>query len=202
MGSHTHGVPEHIVLPIAQKFGIDTFVETGTYYGASAMWASASFDSVYTIELFKDYHEAAKEKLSSRPNVTCLLGDSKDVLPHVLDLLNTAGKPAVFFLDAHWSFDLHYGRPQSECPIQTEIAVINSSPLNHVIIVDDARLFITPPPAPHRAEDWPKIDTLMSLLRSTNRRSVTIRDDVIVATPIRDTTGRERELIRGLGFDV
>ncbi|MEQ5872641.1 hypothetical protein J4E08_22535 [Sagittula sp. NFXS13] len=78
------------------------FVETGTLFGHTTLHASYWADRVITIELSQTLHAEAVKHLAHRPNVTCLQGNSADVLAEVVPDLDG---PSVFYLDAHWSGD-------------------------------------------------------------------------------------------------
>jgi len=64
-----------------------------------------------------------------------------------------------------------------------EIALINTAPRTHTLLVDDARLFCAPPPRPHRAEQWPDLVSTVSALSEGGRRHVVLFEDVLVAVP-------------------
>jgi FkbM family methyltransferase len=102
-----------------------------------------------------------------------VLGDSRDILPQ-LDL----SEPTVFWLDGHWSAGDTAGEGD-ECPLLDELATIGPQ---HAILIDDARLFIEPPPPPHDPEQWP---TLEQVIDALDDREVAIRDDVVIALPRR-----------------
>src|SRR5262245_37617037 len=119
---------------VGEQFGARTFVEGGTFAGATARWASAHFESVITIEGHQKLYESARKTPADRPNVTCLLGDTVGVLPGVLSRLNG---PSVFWLDSHWSGPGTYGEGR-ECPVLDEVRLISAAPGEHFVFVDDA----------------------------------------------------------------
>ncbi len=82
--------------------GIRHFVESGTLFGHTALYASYWVDQVITIELSRALHAEARDALAHRPNLRCLWGDSAQVLP---ELVGDLPGPTLFFLDAHWSGD-------------------------------------------------------------------------------------------------
>jgi hypothetical protein len=84
----------------------------------------------------------------------------------------------VFWLDGHWSAGDTAGEGD-ECPLLEELATIGPQ---HAILIDDARLFIEPPPPPHDPSQWPTLEQVMAALA---QREVTIREDVVVALPRR-----------------
>jgi hypothetical protein len=94
--------------------------------------------------------------------------------------------PAVFWLDAHWCGDESFGLT-AECPILEEIETINRhhrADADHVLLIDDARLFLRPPPPPHRPEDWPDVEAVVTALNNVpGGRYVFVYSDVIGAVP-------------------
>jgi protein-L-isoaspartate O-methyltransferase len=56
------GVPEREALYLKKIMGLDVFVETGTYYGYTALRMSKIFDKVYTIEKSEALFNKVKEK--------------------------------------------------------------------------------------------------------------------------------------------
>jgi hypothetical protein len=179
MGNTRMGPPDWLVLALRAQLGLREFVETGTFRGGTAAWAAGHFERVTTIELSPVYHAAAVVRFRAEPRIRALQGASPAVLrKHVPGL---AG-PALFWLDAHWS-GLDTAGMEAECPLLEEMAVINDSPLPHVILVDDARLFCAPPPRPHRAEHWPDLLTVVNRLANGGRRHVALFEDIVIAVP-------------------
>ena len=179
MGLYQMGPPAALVLALKQHLGLDDFVETGTYQGRTAAWAAGHFPRVTTIELSPAFHAAAVTRFQAQPQVRPLCGGSTAVLREVVPPLT---RPALFWLDAHWSGLDTAGR-EAECPVLEEIALLNASPLGHVILVDDARLFCAPPPRPHRAAHWPGLVAVAEALAAGGRRHVVLTQDVFVAAP-------------------
>ena len=181
MGSVSFGAPREIIEKLRATYGLTAFVETGTYMGGTAVWASERFERVFTIEGSPEFHRRAQEKYRSRTNIEFLLGDSRSMLQAALSRLG--GTPALFWLDAHWmpgSFgDAH------ECPVLQEIEAVQQSPAEHFILIDDARLFLAPPPLPHRARDWPDIATVLAALSPPHRppNYTVVLNDVIISVP-------------------
>ncbi len=182
MAQHRMGPPEALVLALQRQSGFDDFIETGTYRGDTAAWAAQHFARVTTIELGPVYHAAAKARFQAAPNVRLVAGESSAVLREIVPAL---AKPALFWLDAHWSGLDTAGR-EIECPMLAEVALINSAPRVHTVMVDDARLFCAPPPRPHRADLWPDLAATVAVLRADGRRYVVLSDDVFVAVPVAD----------------
>lgn len=180
MGAVRFSIPERVGIWARDAIGATTFIETGTNRAATALWAADHFSSVVTIEGQPELHAAAAAQ--GRRNMRFILGDSRTALAPVLS--DTTG-PAVLWLDAHWCGQQTYGT-SSECPVLAELDAVDRLQHEHIILIDDARLFTAPPPSPHRAEDWPGMVELAFALSPAHRpRYAAICDDVIVAVPQR-----------------
>ncbi|HEY1922696.1 MAG TPA: hypothetical protein VGG44_08005 [Tepidisphaeraceae bacterium] len=180
MGSVRMGVPTRLVLAIRQYFGANCFIETGTFQAATAAWAAGVFPAVVTIEASEQLHARAVANFGHLKNVRFLRGSSPAVLR---EITATLPQPAIFWLDAHWSGGATAGQ-EYECPALDEIRAINIRGENAFILIDDARLFMSPPPLPHKAEQWPDIATVLAALREKNpSRYIVISEDVIIAVP-------------------
>lgn len=173
------GPPEALILALQARMSLGVFVETGTFRGDTAAWAGGHFRRVVTIELSPDYHAAAVARFRGRDGIQALHGDSAT---RIREVVATLDGPALFWLDAHWSGLDTAGR-EAECPLLAEVAAINASPVGHVVMVDDARLFCAPPPRPHRAEQWPDLASTTTALTAGGRRHVVLVEDVFVAVP-------------------
>jgi hypothetical protein len=178
MGATRMGPPPDLIEALKKQFAPGVFIETGTYRGATARWASSHFQTVYTIEASREAYDSARGIHQTLANVTFLFGSSPEVLRQ---LLPTIHAPALFWLDAHWMGSESFGETK-ECPLLDELKEINRSPNAHFILVDDARLFLAPPPLPHKAEQWPDIRAVLDEL-SQKPRYTTVFEDVIVSVP-------------------
>jgi len=177
MGLIYSGIPIPLVTRIIGAFQVKYFVETGTYFADTAYWASSRFERVFTIEASQILWQQAVDKYGRVNNIEFLKGDSRDKLRDILDRIHS---PAIFWLDAHWSGGITYGEG-NECPLIDELQIINSCRVNHFILIDDARCFLSPPPLPHSADRWPDIAAVISALTSEKRnRFVVVIEDVVV----------------------
>lgn len=174
------GPPIELICNLRDIFCISTFVETGTYKGNTAYWASRNFNHVITIEASECLYKEVTEKYQPVKNIEFIYGDSREKLRGVLAQLHG---PSIFWLDGHWSGGQTYG-VSYQCPLIEEIEVINSSEYEHFILIDDGRYFLSPPPKPHPIEQWPNICKVIKALNSSYKaRYVVIFEDVIIATP-------------------
>ncbi|WP_430711518.1 hypothetical protein [Nodosilinea sp. AN01ver1] len=155
-------------------------METGTYYGRTSVWASKIFKNVFTIEYSREIFEIVSSKHSNIENIKFSFGDSRSQLSKVLEEIKG---PALFWLDAHWSGGLTYG-DNDQCPLIQEINILNSTGQDHFILIDDARLFLSPPQPPHEINQWPSISEVINALRfKFPDKYIVVIEDVIVAVP-------------------
>ncbi len=111
---------------LQKEYHLDTAVETGIFLGATTLYLSQHFDQVYAVEAFEQYHNAAKERLKSQPNIQFLLGRSEEVLKNLLPSLQD--KRVLFYLDAHG---------YQSWPILDELEHISQTHHNNCIVVID-----------------------------------------------------------------
>src|SRR5205814_6505077 len=116
------GVPEELAEVILSNFKPEFFVETGTYKGDTAVWASERFKKVFTVEASEPIFQQTRTRLERISNVECFLGSSVDVLPQILPRLTG---PTVFWLDSHYMGEQTYGQVD-QCPLLEEIKILNS----------------------------------------------------------------------------
>jgi hypothetical protein len=118
------------------------FIETGTALGETSRFASKHFEKVFTVEYMQDAYLHSLETFFYNDSVTYLKGDSKDVIPVINYMLD---QTAVFFLDAHFSGkegeEEEMVAPSGHTPVVAELTDIVRYPYDHVILIDDARLF-------------------------------------------------------------
>jgi len=173
MGLINFGVPQKETEFLKKSLGLDVFVEGGTFKGGTAKKMSETFRRVYTIEKSDVMFDIAKENLKDVSNVTMLKGDTREHLTQILENNDNI----LFWLDAHWSGGDTYGE-EDECPLIEELEIIFDYPgKNYIILIDDARLFLAPPPYPHKIENWPSLKKIMNVLPVN--KEVTVFEDVI-----------------------
>lgn len=139
---HVRPMPERMkrltLQHYARRHGLRTFVETGTFRGETIEFMLPEMDEVHSVELSDELHAAAVRKFKDQPRVHLHQGDSGAVLPEIVDGLT---KPALIWLDAHYSAKVTAHGPE-ETPILAELqAVFARQKAPHVILIDDAREF-------------------------------------------------------------
>ena len=177
MGDIRMGPPERLVLGLRDALAAKTFIETGTFRGATAEWASRHFDQVHSIERAEALYNETGKRLGQVSNLELHLGDTREVLP---DLVATLQAPAILWLDAHWSGGITSGEGD-ECPLLDELAIADQASAEVAVLVDDARYFLSAPPAPHSLDDWPDLAEVVTVLAKGRERYVAVTEDVIVS---------------------
>jgi FkbM family methyltransferase len=163
-------VKQWIVGRYARKHHLRTFIETGTYEGEMVAAMQKRFHTIHSIEIFEPLFRMAVEKFSGSNHIHLHHGDSEDILPAILEKVD---EPALFWLDAHFSGE-GTGRGTMDSPIIQEIRTILDHPVrNHVILIDDARLFIG-------ENGYPLLEELREMVHENRPRSeFIVKDDII-----------------------
>lgn len=149
---------EHFALELRDRLGLRSFIETGTYLGTTACWAAQHFEAVATIEVNEEFYERAKA--IAPKNMHCFLGDSKDILPSVIDSVRG---PALFYLDAH-NFNHLFGAGPDICPLMDELKAAFAHDPTSAIWIDDAGSF-----ANQISDVCPPLEQLTELARQHGR---------------------------------
>jgi hypothetical protein len=149
-----HHVKESTILDLARQYSIGTLIETGTFLGEMIEAISSHFRNYVSIELSEQLAKKARFRFKHRQNVQIICGDSSVVLPEVVKKLD---ERAIFFLDGHYSGGIT-AKSDIETPVIEEIRwILNHKIPDHIIVIDDARLFIG-------RRDYPDIDTFKRIL--------------------------------------
>lgn len=153
-----------------KKYSISTFIETGTYFGDMVEAQKNRFSKIITIELSEQLFHTAKRRFSNNKNITVVQGDSGKVLYEVLKDIQT---PAIFWLDGHFSNGIT-ARGEKDCPIFEEIdAIFATSDYNHILLIDDARLFVG-------NAGYPTIDELTVYIKTKNAKyKAEVKNDIL-----------------------
>lgn len=167
-----HIVKEMTVEEFRNKFQTEILVETGTYLGDMVEVQRNNFQKIYSIELSEKLFQRAKKRFNAFPHIKILQGDSGIVLN---ELVHELDKPALFWLDGHYSEGIT-AKGTKECPVVEELNAIFKSQFPHVILIDDARLF-------NGTHDYPTIDEINQMIKSSGKNySLETKDDIIRLT--------------------
>jgi len=112
------------------------YIETGTYLGEGIKSVLNNYENIHSIELSEKWYEHNVEQFKKNNNVKMYLGDSKKLLP---ELLNTINEPVTIYLDAHYSGGTTaFG--EEEVPLLFELEILKNRKYEDIIIIDDCRL--------------------------------------------------------------
>ena len=112
------------------------YIETGTYLGNGIKDVLNNYDNIHSIELSDRWYNYNVEQFAKYSNVKMYLGDSKKILP---ELLNNIKEPITVYLDAHYSGGTTaFG--EEEVPLLYELEILQKREYDDIIIIDDCRL--------------------------------------------------------------
>lgn len=165
---------QKLIRDIAAETGVRILVETGTLYGDTIAASLGTFEKIFSIELYGPLYEKALRRFSKYKKVDLRYGDSEVELPRILAEIT---EPTLFWLDAHYSGD-GTARSIIDTPIVNELLAISQHHVsNHVILIDDARLF-------NGMNDYPTIETCNSLAaKFWPGHHCVVAEDIIRITP-------------------
>lgn len=182
MGAVTFSLDVRLVESLKEALPLSVFVETGTFKGDTVANMIPFFEQLSTIEFSEPLWEEAVARFKNESKVEVLLGNSPEVLAGIRPTLGDT--PTLFWLDAHWCVAENTAGDQSQCPLLGEIRAINRLSDMSVILIDDARLFLAPPPEPHEIAQWPVFDKIITALRELNdQHELMVINDMIAFYP-------------------
>jgi len=163
MGAIYNSIPEWVAGRLQRELCLKVFVETGLGQGTSALWAEQHFSTIISIEIDQTLIDQF-ERNYTKSRVVLIKGDSGVELAK---LMPDIALPALFWLDGH---------TDDYTPVMAEIAAINTSKLDHIIMVDDLRYCGLLP-------TWPSNEQLHEIASHSGRRTIWEFDDVLIAAP-------------------
>ena len=182
MGAVTFSLDMKLLYALKSSLRLDRFVETGTFRGDTVAQVAPYFDEVISIELSDELSKAAASRFASEPKIKILHGSSPTKLEDIRP--DFQGESALFWLDAHWCVASNTAGLSSQCPLLDELRAIKSVNAESVILIDDARLFLAPPLAPHEISHWPNFDEIIrQLLAMSECHQIMVINDVIAFFP-------------------
>mmetsp|Transcript_5216 Transcript_5216/g.8985 ORF Transcript_5216/g.8985 Transcript_5216/m.8985 type:complete len:351 (-) Transcript_5216:356-1408(-) len=170
---------------LSKTFGIQRFVETGTYKGFTVASLISDFNVLYSIEPDPQLHASNLQLFEAFPHVRLVNADSSSGLP---DILAELDGPALFWLDGHWSGPSSPRLSKMDTPVMAELRSIFSwgFAAQSVIVIDDARLF-TGYDVCQRDSNiacYPRLeDVALLVCLLAPQMTIHIHDDCIVVTP-------------------
>jgi hypothetical protein len=166
-----HSAKQKVIEKYAKQYSCSTLIETGTYLGDTIYSQRDNFSNIISIELSSRLYKAARIRFKKYPHIRICFGNSGELLPEIMTGIKNR---CLIWLDGHYSGGLT-ARGDTESPVYKELVAIfkNNDPL-HVILIDDARLFIG-------KRDYPTIDQLEAYVKELNSSySLVTESDIIV----------------------
>src|SRR3990172_1923567 len=84
---------------LATIFNLDTFIETGTFYGDTTAAAANIFNHIHTIELSPQLYQQAIKRFKETRNISVHQGDSAEELKKIVPAITGS---ILFWLDSHY----------------------------------------------------------------------------------------------------
>lgn len=188
MGAITFSIDTRLVETLVKLIELDTFIETGTYRGDTVAIVRPYFRRIISIERDRELFEAASTRFADDPGVTLLHGDAAHLLRNLAAELQR--RKVLYWLDAHWCLredgQEDEKRDQAQCSLLAELSAIHRLDPDSVVLIDDARFFLSPPVAPSQYSQWPHLSDLLAALQALNpEHRLLILNDVIIFYPPR-----------------
>lgn len=182
MGAVTFSLDPRLVVSLQSSLSLSVLVETGTFKGDTVARFESCFSKVFSIELSEVLWFDAAKRFAQYQHIQILQGSSSDKLHELVpELQNSA---VLYWLDAHWCIASNTVGQSSQCPLLEELQAIGKLNSESVLLIDDARLFIAPPLAPHEISQWPSFHQIVScLLSMSNGHELIVVNDVIAFIP-------------------
>ena len=156
--------------------GIQVFIETGTYMGASTRLAAEVFPIVHTVEISEALYWRAVALFWDSKEIHCHLGESREF---IAQMAKEILEPAIWYLDAHWfaRTTQPVGGKAEGLPLWEEIQALIDRPAGDIVIVDDVHCFAGKGPEP----GWANV-TLESIAKQflDLQESVILGDQAII----------------------
>ena len=168
--------PPHLKVAIveehARRFQPFAFVETGTYRGDTIARIAPLVTKSFSIELDAKLATMARARFVDDPSISILQGDSAEMISEVLSEVDL---PTLFWLDGHYSGGVTAGA--SSCPVEAELRAILAEPVDHVVLVDDARCF-------DGTNGYPTVEEVKALVSELQpTREMQVADDIMRIYP-------------------
>ncbi len=182
MGAISFSLDEKLLAFLTRELPLKLFAETGTFKGDSLNMARKFFEACYSVEASPELHKQARERFKGAKDLHLHLSDSPSFLrKHQREF---GEKPTLFWLDAHWCNADNTSGETSQSPLLGELQAIGTLHRDSVVLIDDARLYLCAPPAPHRFDNWPDFHSIVTaLLKLSPNHRLMVLNDVVIFYP-------------------
>ena len=180
MGAISFSLDEKLLAFLVRQLSPEVFVETGTFKGETLKMARKYFKECHSVEMSPQLFAEAQKTFEQEKGVHLFNGTSPDFFHEH----KFTGKTVVYWLDAHWCGADHTAGEESQSPILEELELLAPLGEKSVVLIDDARLYLSPPLAPHKVSQWPDFHSITAaLLRLSPRHRLLVFNDVIIFYP-------------------
>ena len=182
MGAVHFSIDPQLVELLKQLLPLEVFVETGTFEGEAVQRIRPYFEEIHSVESSEKYFASASERFRQDQAIHLYLDDSSRLLRQLFPQLRS--RSVLYWFDAHWcEADASAGK-SSQCPLLQELEAMDTLNSQSVILIDDARLFLCAPPAPHEVSQWPDFDSIVKRLEAlSSHHELMVINDVILFFP-------------------
>ncbi|MDX1697200.1 MAG: hypothetical protein R3308_02890 [Thiohalobacterales bacterium] len=168
-----HLIKQKMIIQQVKQHNPRIMVETGTLMGDMVEAMRPHFSRIYSIEISPELARKAQQRFVDDGNITIIENDSAVALKSLVPGIH---EPALFWLDGHYSGG-NTGKGEKDTPVMEELSTIYDSDIDHIVLIDDARLFGSDP-------DYPTMDELESFIRKRRPNAMlTTRNDCIHVVP-------------------
>jgi hypothetical protein len=172
-GPPPHALKQDVIKYFQREYAVKILIETGTFRGEMVYAQRKNFQKIISIELSHELYKTAQKKLKKFKNIRIIQGDSGKILS---EIINDIEWPAIFWLDGHFS-GFETAKGSLETPVKLELETILNSKINHIILIDDARMFTG-------ENDYPAIQAIKDFVFSRkNNYLFNVEDDIIRISP-------------------
>jgi hypothetical protein len=170
-----HFIKQKLLIENARRWHTPVMVETGTLHGDMIEAMKDHFEELYSIEISPEFAAKAQQRFANSAKIRIIENDSAIALQRLVPELH---RPSLFWLDGHYSGG-NTGKGAQVTPVLDELSTIYASDLDHVVLIDDARLFGTD-------KDYPSLEKLTSHIRKLRPdATISMKNDCIQITPQR-----------------
>jgi len=150
---------QSMLLEYRERFGLELFVETGTFKGDTVAAMRPHFRALHSIELADRFYAEAQRRFAGESKVRLYHGDSGELMPEVVAALDA---PALFWLDGHYSGG-DTAKGELNAPVWKELkAIFGGMGEPFVVLIDDARCFRN-----EGGEDYPAVSDIEAWVKET-----------------------------------
>ena len=183
MGAISFSLDVDLARLMQRELHCTTFFESGGFEGDTVAKMEGLFERVISVEIAPSYAQGLLSRFSNSKYVEIIEGDSASTLEKMKPELSAAH--ALYWLDAHWCDANAVDAAIHQCPLLRELAALGSLNAHSAVIIDDARLFLAPPLAPHEVSDWPTWSQISRLIESNTGQTheVMVVNDCILVFP-------------------